>query len=262
MANEKKIAVNSKKLFYLFIIFILSSCGSVLDKPLNKDDFEKVKDKIQTNKNYGLMKKKYIVDNLTMQVGFVELGNIMKSEKNNIPTFKKQIEDLSASYDSINKAFVVVKETNKKLDNLISLVDAETYSSDIYKGNLAMKIKFTNLFEKEILYAIINYSYINKYDTEFFNEKVKLTDDVANDFNGEVEITTTEEYNSVANFLYTKVPVVATDELRKELGKEEADKKVEHDFLMEGLKVSVLGVVFKDKTELTYTNDNWDYYEE
>jgi len=131
MANEKKIAVNSKKLFYLFIIFILSSCGSVLDKPLNKDDFEKVKDKIQTNKNYGLMKKKYIVDNLTMQVGFVELGNIMKSEKNNIPTFKKQIEDLSASYDSINKAFVVVKETNKKLDNLISLVDAETYSSDI-----------------------------------------------------------------------------------------------------------------------------------
>ena len=50
-----------------------------------------------------------------------------------------------------------------------------------------------NQFEKEILYIILNYKYVNKYDSEFFDEKTKLTDEVAGDFKGELEVSTTEK---------------------------------------------------------------------
>jgi hypothetical protein len=130
---------------------------------------------------------------------------------------------------------------------------------DKYKGYLSMTLGFNNQFDKEILYVILNYKYVNKYDSEFFDEKSKLTDEVAGDFKGEVEISTKEEYNSVADFMYTKVPVQAKQALRDELGEEKANKKVKKEFLMEGLKVSVLGIVFKDKSELAKQNADWNY---
>lgn len=62
--------------------------------------------------------------------------------------------------------------------------------------------------------------------------------------------------------MYTKVPVQAKKALRDELGEEEANEKVKKEFLMEGLKVSVLGIVFKDKSELVYQDADWAYLEE
>jgi hypothetical protein len=59
--------------------------------------------------------------------------------------------------------------------------------------------------------------------------------------------------------MYTKVPVQAKQALRDELGEEKANKKVKKEFLMEGLKVSVLGIVFKDKSELAKQNADWNY---
>lgn len=117
-------------------------------------------------------------------------------------------------------------------------------SLDKYKGYLNMALDFDNQFNKEILYIILNYKYVDKYDTEYFNESVKIMDKVANFFKGETEVTTSEEYNDIAEFLYTKVPGQAY------IGT--GDKKVERDFLMDGLQVSVLRVVFTDKTELLY----------
>ncbi len=247
---------------FAIAILIMTSCTNTLDKPLNKEDFEKVKETIQSDNNYSPMKKKYLIDNLSMQLGFAELGKAMNMDKSNIPTFRKQIDELAVDYDSIRTVKLEIRENNKKLEQFVSLKDANTISMDKYKGYLTMTLDFNNQFDKEILYIVLNYKYVNKYDSEFFNEKSKLTDEVAKDFRGTIEISTKEEYNSVADFMYTKVPVQARKELRDQLGKDEADKKVKKDFLMEGLKVSALGIVFKDKSELVYQNGDWEYLEE
>ena len=208
------------------------------------------------------MKKKYVIANLSMQLGFAELGKSMKMDEAKMPTFREQIDELTTDFDSIRTAKLEIRENNKKLESFVTLKDANTVSIDKYKGYLSMTLDFNNQFDKEILYIILNYKYVNKYDTEFFDEKSKLTDEVAGDFNGEVEISTKEEYNSVADFMYTKVPVRARQELRDELGEEEANKKVKKEFLMEGLKVGTLGIVFKDKSELVYQDADWEYLEE
>lgn len=61
--------------------------------------------------------------------------------------------------------------------------------------------------------------------------------------------------------MYTKVPVRAKKALRDELGEEKANKKVKHDFLMEGLKLETLRIVFKDKSELVKQDADWEYLE-
>lgn len=241
--------------------FFLSSCTNTLDKKLNKEDFDQVKQEINSNEKYSEMKKKYLIDNLEIQLGFAELGKAMEMDESKMPTFREQINELTTDFDSIRTAKLEIRENNKKLENFVTLKDANTVSIDKYKGYLSMTLDFNNQFNKEVLYIILNYKYVNKYDSEFFNEKSKLTDEVADDFKGEVEISTKEEYNSVADFMWSKVPVKARKELRDQLGEEEADKKVQKDFLMEGLKVSALGIVFKDKSELIYQNADWEYLE-
>ena len=246
---------------------IITSCTNPMDKPLNSKDFGKIKEEISADKNYSQMKKKYIIDNLSEQLGFLELGKTigkaMGKDMNKLKTstFKEEIAELTVAFDSIRTAKIEIAENNKKLEDFIELIDANTISLDKYKGYLIMKIKFNNQFEKEILYIILNYKYVNKYDTEFFNEKSKLTDEVAGDFKGELELSTTEKYNDVAEFMYTKVPVQASKALRDELGIEKANKKVKHDFLMEGLKLETLGIVFKDKSELVKQDADWKYLE-
>lgn len=241
---------------------ILSSCTSTLDKKLNKEDFDQVKQEINSNDKDSDMKKKYLIDNLEMQLGFAELGKAMKMDESKMPTFREQINELTTDFDSIRTAKLEIRESNKKLEDFVTLKDANTVSIDKYKGYLSMTLDFNNQFDKEILYIILNYKYVNKYDSEFFDEKSKLTDEVAGDFKGEVEISTKEEYNSVADFMYTKVPVQAKKTLRDELGEEEANEKVKKEFIMEGLKVSVLGIVFKDKSELIFQDADWKYLEE
>jgi len=252
---------NTTVALFMIATMLVTSCTNTLDKPLNKKDFEKVMETVNTDENYSVMKKKYLVDNLSMQLGFAELGKAMKMDESKLLTFREQIADLSTDFDSIRTEKLLIRENNEKLKGFVELLDANTVSIDKYNGYLTMKLKFNNSFDKEVLYAILSYKYVNKYDTKFFDEKVKLTDEVAGDFKGETEISIKEEYNDVADFIYTKVIVQAEKELRDQLGQKEADKKVQRDFLMEGLKVETLGLVFKDKTELVYKDANWEYLE-
>jgi len=61
--------------------------------------------------------------------------------------------------------------------------------------------------------------------------------------------------------MYTEVPIQASKALRDELGVEKANTKVQRDFLMEGLKLETLGIVFKDKSELVLQDAEWKYLE-
>lgn len=246
---------------------IIVSCTNTMDKPLSSKDFEKIKNEISTDKSYSAMKSKYIIDNLSEQLGFLELGKTMGKamgkdvDELKIPTFREEVAELKVAFDSINIAKIEIAKNNKKLGNFIELIDANTTSIDKYKGYLTMKLKFNNQFKKEILYIIMNYKYVNKYDSKFFDEKIKLTDEVAGDFKGELEVSTNEKYNDVAEFMYTKVPVQAKKGLRDELGVDKANKKVKRDFLMKGMKLETIGVVFKDKSELTKKAAEWKYLE-
>lgn len=258
--NLKSINMINKLFGFLLIMTIVfTSCTNTLDKKLNKQDFDKVKQEINSNEQYSEMMKKYVIDNLSMQLGFAELGKAMNMDEEKISTFSEQIDELTTEFDSIRITKLEIRENNKKLESFIKLKDVNTVAMDKYKGYLSMTLDFDNQFNKEILYIILNYKYVNKYDTEFFNEKSKLTDEVAGDFNTEVEISTKQEYNDVANFMYSKVPVRAKKVLRDELGEEKANEKVKKEFLMEGLKVSTLGIVFKDKSELIYQDADWEY---
>lgn len=243
----------------IFTITLLYSCTETLDKKLNKEDFDKIKETVNGNNNFSGMKKKYIIDNLSMQLGFAELGKAMEMDESKLPTFRQQISELSSDFDSVRTAKLEIRDINNKLQEFVELIDVNTISIDKYNGYLNMKVKFNNQFDKEILYIILNYRYVNKYDTEFFNEKSKLTDEVAEDFKGEVELSTKEEYNRVASFMYSEVPIRARKELQDELGEKIANEKVKKDFLMAGFKVETTGIVFKDKSELTYQNSDWAY---
>lgn len=253
--------------FIMTVALVLTGCSNVLNKPMNSEDFEKVKEEITNNDEYTSEKSAYITDHLKESLGFLEMGKTMgkalgkKWDPSKIPTFKEEITDLSVAYDSILSTKLAARKNNEKLKNFSQLVEANTISIDKYTGYLSMKLNFKNDFEKEVLYILLNYKYINKYDSKFFDEKTKLTDEVAGDFKGEVEVMTTEKYNDVANFMYTKVPTKASQELQDELGEEAANKKVKNDFLMEGLEVKTLGIIFKDKTELFYEDAEWEYLE-
>jgi len=243
----------------LIASLMITSCTSTLDKPLNKEDFEKVKELVNKDETLKEMKKKYIIDNLSMYLGFSELGKALAGEGAKVKTYGEYIEELKADFDSTETQILTNIENNKKLKEFITLTDAKAIPIDEYNGYLTMNLKFKNDFEKPILYTVINYKYVNKYDSKFFDEKVKLTDEVAKDFKEDVEVTTTEKYNDVAEFLYKKVPVGAPLKLQNEMGKKAADEKVHRDFLMEGLKIETLGIVFKDKSELTLQDEEWEY---
>lgn len=250
------------KFIFLFVgVVLFTSCSNVLDKPMSAEHLADVKEKIESEDEYSPMKKKYLISNISTQTGFAVLAQAMDVKKEDMPTFRKQINELSTDFDSIKKAKNSAKESNKLLEGFVLLKDAKTTSMDKYKGYLSMNLTFNNKFNKEVLYVVLNYMYVDKYDTKHFDESAKLTDEVANFFKGEAEVTTTEEYNDVAEFMYTKVPVQASLKVREELGIEEANRKVETDFLMEGLQVSVSRVVFTDKTELLYEDSDWEYFE-
>jgi hypothetical protein len=258
------------KITLVFIMItgaIITSCSNPMNKPMNIEDFEKVKEEISADKSYSPMKSKYIIDNLSEQLGYIETGKTVviamgeDMDESKILTFREEISELTVSFDSIRYAKIEIAENNKKLENFIELIDANTFSIDKYNGYLNMKLKFNNQFEKEILYIILNYKYVNKYDSKFFEEKTKLTDEVAGNFKGEIEVSTTEKYNDVAAFMYKEVPIQAIKALRDELGEEQADKIVQRDFLMEGLKLNTLRIVFKDKSELVQQNAEWEYLE-
>ncbi|WP_029489854.1 hypothetical protein [Aquimarina agarivorans] len=234
----------TRLLLLSILVASVTSCTKTIEKNMNSEDLKEVAKLITEQFKSTPKKGKYVNDNMSTLLNFVELGKKMGAPTDKIPTFKETIEDLSKDYDSISDVKLKAKKNNAKLKGFVELVDAETVSISKYKGYLKMKLKFNNEFDKDVLYAIINYKYVNEYDTTYFDEKSKLTDKVADNFKGEVEISTKEEYNDIANFMYTKVP----QDTMKE-------------FLLKGMKVSVTGVVFKDKSELTYQDADWEYFD-
>jgi hypothetical protein len=248
----------SQILLSLSILLTVFSCSSPLDKPLGAEGLEAATQEINSDNELTEMQKKYVVDNLSMMVGFMELGKAMTGKKVK-DTFRGEFDRLSSDYDSIKNAKIEAKETNLRLENFTNLVDAEATPIDNYNGYLTMSIDFNNAFDKEVLYIIMNYQYVDKYDTKYFEENVKVTDEVAGTFDSLTELTTSEKYNQAASFLYSKVPTRARKALIDELGEKVANKKVMSDFLLEGLKIKVNLVVFKDKTELAYKDAEWEY---
>lgn len=247
-----------KLVFSILITCLIVSCSNPLDKPLGADGLEAATQEISSMQELSEMKKKYVIDNMSMIAGFFELGKAATGEKAE-DTFRDEFERLSSDYDSIYNAKLEAQKSNTMLDNFISVVDAKATIIDKYKGYLTMSVDFKNEFDKEILYIILNYKYIDKYDSKFFEENVKVTDAVAGDFSGVVELYTTEEYNNAASFLYSKVPVRAPKAMRDELGEEVANKKRMSDFLLEGLQVKATLIVFTDKSEIEYQNAEWEY---
>jgi hypothetical protein len=246
-----------KNLFTLLLTLltvVLFGCSSVLDNQINSKDYADVVKELDSTDTLSIMKRKYIKDNLGMYVGILAMAEgIAKntgkglSEMKNVSTFRSQIDSLSIAYDSKLKEIQNAKDNNKKLRQLIVLTDASATPISEYKGYLGMKVKFNNQFDKEILYAILNYKYTTKYDQVYFDENTRLIDEVANNFTGEVDLSTSEEYNSVADFLYTKVPI--------------KNKKVTGEYLMKGMTITPLLVVFKDKTEVAVQDTTWEYFE-
>jgi hypothetical protein len=234
-----------KSVLMLVVTMVLVGCTNVLDKPMSNENLLEVKEIVLSDKTRSSMKNKYLLDKLSEQVGFMEMGKAMiklDDSKLNINTFRTEIGVLSSKYDSIKKAKELIKKNNELLNGFVDLVGAKTTSISKYKGYFNLTLKFNNNFEKEILYVILNYKYVDNYDSKFFDEKAKLTDEIADNFKGEVEITTTEKYNKVSNFMYTKVP---------------QNKMTE--YLMKGLKVKVNTIVFKDKTSIKIENGDWKY---
>jgi hypothetical protein len=264
-----------KALFTIIaIVLIASSCSNVLDKPLDKEHFDQVKESINGNQDNSPMKKKYIIDNLKMYLGFAEMGKSMDMDEALIQTYRDYIEDLSKDFDSTRLAKLEAHNNNVKLEIFVSSVKsafAESY--DEHRGVLSMRLKFNNQFEKEVLYMIFSYKYIDKYDTEFFDEKGKMTYRQAWYFEDEGTIILLEEYNDVADFIFSKVPVQSDTSITVLMREEEANKTLaelleeekanpkveEYDFLKEGLKVSALAVVFKDKSEVVFQDADWEY---
>ncbi len=249
----------NKFLLFIGVAILAVSCGNVLDKPVNAEHLSDIKEKIENNDDYSPMKKKYLIKNISDQTGYAALAQAMEVKKENFPTFRDQIEELSTDFDSITVVKKAAAKTNKQLEGFVVLKDAKTASESKFKGNLLMTLNFNNKFEKEILYIILNYKYVNKYDSEFFDENIKLTDEVAGKFDSDVEIAIPAEYNDVAEFMYNEVPVQASLKEREEFGVEEANSKVEREFLMEGIQVSTVGVIFKDKSELFFEASDWEY---
>ena len=214
--------------------FLLASCKSVLDKKIGKEDFNEIKDLISKSDTLKELKKKFILDKLSVYVGAAELGKAVSPNSKEIPSFREIISDLSTEYND-----------KEKISKFITLLSAKAIPISEYDGYLGMTLRFNNSFPKDILYIGINYKFVNKYDSEFFNESTKITDEITKDFKGTVSVMTHEKYNDVAKFMYSNVSE-DTVKNKKEL--------------MEGLRVMPLLIVFKDKSQIEYSVQDEQYF--
>jgi hypothetical protein len=251
--------MKARTITFTFLIFFFYSCSDVTLNKINSEDLGQVRQIIRENPNFAKPKQNYIIDRIETVLELFDLAPGLADRATNLPTFKEQIDAFSSDYDSLNSAFLTALENNVKIEKLMKLKDASVVSLGKYEGYLSLTLEFDNEFEKEILYTGINYRYVDEYDTEFFEERAKITDEVANEFEGTADVTIKAEYNDVARFIYGKVPVRARQELIDELGEDEANRKVQREFLMKGLQIETVLVVFKDKSELTYQEVDWKY---
>ena len=139
------------------------------------------------------------------------------------PTFRDQIAKIGVDYE-INRRLI---ENNKKLKNLLKLKEVEAIPFD---GTLNMKFQCSNTFDKGILYAIVEYRYVDRYDNTILKKTVKITDELANGFkNGDFEVTMRGLSITLSDFNF-----------------ERRDKKV----FLNDLTVDVLNIVFSDKSSI------------
>jgi len=158
-------------LIFVFISSLSVSCKNVLDKPLNRKDFLKIEEKIMADQSLKEMKKKYIIDNLSLILGFSDLVESKSGKVFKENTFRELIEELNSDYDSIESQIKTNIDNNRKIRDLVTLQDAEVFPINEYKGYLALNLELNNSFNKEILYIILNYKYINKYDSKIYNKR-------------------------------------------------------------------------------------------
>lgn len=233
-----------KKTILAIFTLVLIGCTNVLDKPLSKENLMDIKEIILSDDTRTPIKNKFIWDNLSKKVGYLEMGQAMGMGKEKPSTFRDKIKELSISYDSIKKAKEEIRKNNDKIKAFCTLTDSEVVGISKYKGYLYMTFDFDNQFDKEVLYFIMNYKYEDKYDNKYFDEKAKISDKITNNFKNGSVISLSEQYNDVAKFIYTKVQM---DRMKE--------------YLMEGLQIEVLKIVFTDKSSVEKKNGNWKYFD-
>jgi hypothetical protein len=227
-----------KKTIILFCVTCLWSCTTVWEKPVSKDSLSEISTEISAMDSLSSGKKKFINEMMTMAVNLSALA----PDQSALPTFRAMFDMHSHQYDSMATVYKTALATNDKLKNyVVSLDDAVAYGTEDH-STLFMKLTVNNQFNKDVHYMIVQYKLVNEYDTEHFSGKVKVTSE--NIKGNTVEFGVENKYGKMTTYFWSEAP--ADDEKRKAI-------------LMKDLKVEILGIVFKDKSEVTFQNTNWEY---
>jgi hypothetical protein len=128
----------------------------------------------------------------------------------------------------------------------MQLVDAQTVCVDKQRGFLTLRLKFGNSYKKAIESVVFSYSFRDSVGNVRFSERARISKAVGGKFKGVCTFLIPENYNAVAAFMFADVPVQAPESMQIALGKKRANRKVERDFLLRGLRVSPLKVIFAD----------------
>ena len=228
-----------KNLTFLAIAAIFSSCATIWEKPISKENLSDAITELGKVDTIANGKKRFLGEMIPLAIGLSELApkDVQR------PTFREVFDIYSKQYDSTANAIRVAQINNDRLKGLIASVDdIYSFASDQYRSSFGLKLTLNNTFEKDILYIILNYKLIDEYDTEFFNEKVKITDKSIS--GNQVEFLARNEYDQISTWMWKKAP--SNDAKRKEV-------------LMKNLVVEPLLVVFTDKSEVVYQKVEWQY---
>jgi hypothetical protein len=250
-------------IYLMFIVLVFGvGCTNILDKEVNTEDFPKVIELIKDMEEYSEMQRTYIVDNFQMEMGLHVMGLQSGVAGQPTMTFREVIEDLASDYGTTLQEKIEIRKQNKQISEFSKLIDAKAMPIDRYEGYFIFDIEFNNTFDREVLYIILSYKYVDKYDVRYFQESARITDQVAGDFVGVKQIMLHETYNDASRFMASKVPIQASLALREEIGVEEANEKVNREFMMEGLTIETTLVVFTDKSEISMGYGDWEYFDE
>lgn len=178
---------------------------------------------------------------IPMTAGLASIAGLAgKSEV--VPTYREVFINFSRQYDSTAAVYKRILDNNQKLKTLVQLETVKTFIFGEYNSIIGLDMAINNAFGKDILYMIIEYELVDKYDTRYFNHRVKITDELIKD--GRAAVSVSHKYDEVSRYLWSKAP--ANDEKRQA-------------FFDENFKLRVLGVVFTDKTEVTERSADWEY---
>lgn len=225
--------------FILAITFF--ACGSVWDEQVSADTVNEILPLIQSNDTLSDGKKKYIADMIPMSAGLASLASLAGKPKG-IPTYRDLFIDFSRQYDSTAAVYRSIRENNENLRQLVKLASVKSLIFSEYSSMIGLDITINNAFGKDLLYMILEYELVDKYDTRYFSHRVKLTDELIEDNRANVSVF--HKYDQVSRYLWSKAP--SNDEKRQA-------------FFDENFRLRVLSVVFTDKTEVSEQSAEWEY---